>query len=182
MTTTTLITAEQLLEMPDNNMRRELVRGEPIQMAPAGREHGLRAAKIGWRLGQHVEVNQLGETYAAETGFIIERNPDTVRAPDASFVRQEVTDRIGPVDGYLPCVPDLAIEVVSPSDSYNYVSDKVMQWLEAGCRMVIVVDPIRRTVTVYRSRNDITILTEEDTLLGGDVVEGWEVPVADLFA
>ena len=182
MTTTTLITAEQLLEMPDNNMRRELVRGEIREMAPAGDEHGEIAMTVGYFLSHHVRARRLGRTYTAETGFIIARDPDTVRAPDAAFVRQEVIDATGRLRGFRPGAPDLAIEVISPGDSYTEVKGKVMEWLEAGCRMVVTIDPRQRTVTVYRSRNDITILTEEDTLLGGDVVEGWEVPVADLFA
>ena len=182
MTATTSITAEDLLQLPDGGMRRELVQGEVREMAPAGGEHGDIAMQIGWRLAQHVTTRQLGKVYAAETGFILARNPDTVRAPDAAFVRQETVEAIGSARGYLPGAPDLAVEVTSPSDSYADVEDKVMEWLEAGCRMVIVINPHRRAVTVYRSRNDIVILTEADTLRGGDVVEGWEVPVSDLFA
>ena len=151
-------------------------------MPPAGGEHGQLAMKIGWRLGQHVETLGLGNTYAAETGFILARNPDTVRAPDAAFVRQETVEAMGPIRGYLPGAPDLVVEVISPGDSYADVQDKVMEWLEAGSRMVVVINPCRRTVAVYRSRSDIVILTEEDTLQGGDVVDGWEVAVSDLFA
>ena len=182
MTTTTTITAEQLLQMPDNGMQRELVRGELREMAPAGNIHGRVTMKAGWRLAQHVESHNLGVVYAAETGFILARNPDTVRAPDAAFVRQEVVDAMSGVEGYLPCAPDLAIEVISPGDSYTEVQDKAMERLDAGSRMVVTVDPRRRIITVYRSRHDIEILTEEDTLSGGDVVEGWELPLSELFA
>ncbi len=182
MTTATTITAEQLLRLPDNGMRRELVRGEVREMAPAGNVHGRIAMKAGWRLAQHVEIHNLGVVYAAETGFILGRNPDTVRAPDVAFVRSEVVEAMGGVRGFLPCAPDLVIEVISPGDSYTEVKEKVMEWLDAGCRMVVTIDPRRRTVTVYRSRHDIEILTEEDTLSGGDVVEGWELPLPVLFA
>ncbi len=182
MTTATTITAEELLQLPDNGMRRELVRGEVREMAPAGNVHGRIAMKAGWRLAQHVESYNLGVVYAAETGFILARNPDTVRAPDAAFVRQEVVEAMHGVRGFLPCPPDLAIEVISPGDSYTEVHEKVMEWLEAGCRMVVTIDPRRRTVTVYRSRHDIEILTEEDTLSGGEVVVGWELALAELFA
>ncbi len=182
MTTSTTITAEELLHMPDNGMRRELVRGEVREMAPAGKQHGNLAMKAGWRLGQHVETNGLGEAYAAKTGFILARNPDTLRAPDVSFVRQEVVASIGPITGFLPCAPDLAIEVISPGDSYTEVQEKVMEWLDAGCRMVVTIDPRRSIVTVYRSRHDIEILTEEDTLSGGEVVAGWQLPLSELFA
>lgn len=170
------------MQLPDTGMRRELVRGEVRELAPAGKEHGSLAMRAGWRLGQHVETLGLGEAYAAETGFIIASGPDTVRAPDVSFVRQEVVESIGPIRGFLPCAPDLAIEVISPSDSYTEVKEEVIEWLEAGCRMIVTIDPRRRIVTVYRSRHDIEILTEEDTLFGGDVVEGWELPLSVLFA
>ena len=182
MTTATTITAEELLQLPDNGMRRELVRGEVREMAPAGDEHGELAMTIGSDLSQHVKTNRLGRVYAAETGYIISRNPDTVRAPDAAFVRQEVIDATGRLRGFRSGAPDLAIEVISPGDSYTEVQEKVVEWLEAGCRMVVTVDPRRRIVTVYRSRHDIEILTEEDTLSGGEVVEGWELPLAELFA
>ena len=182
MTTATTITAEELLQLPDNGMRRELVRGEVRETAPAGNVHGRIAMKGGWRLAEYVETHNLGVVYAAETGFILALGPDTVRAPDVSFVRQEAVDSIGPISGFLPCAPDLAIEVISPGDSYTEVQEKVMEWLAAGCRMVVTINSRRRTVTIYRSRHDIEILTEEDTLFGGDVVEGWELPLSVLFA
>ena len=182
MTTVITITAEELLRLPANGMRRELVRGEMREMAPAGDEHGEIAMTVGSHLSQHVRVRQLGRTYAAETGFIIARDPDTVRAPDAAFVRQEVINATGRLRGFRPGAPDLAIEVISPGDSYTEVQEKIMEWLDAGCRMVVTVDPRRRTATVYRSRHDIEILTEENTLSGGDVVEGWELPLSMLFA
>ena len=87
--TVTKMTADELLTMPHNGYRYELIKGELRQMSPAGSQHGKIALKIGWRLAQFVEKNNLGETYAAETGFIIDTNPDTVRAPDASFVSTE---------------------------------------------------------------------------------------------
>ena len=182
MTTATTITAEELLLLPYNNLRRELVRGEVREMAPAGEEHGDFAMTTGALLWQHVGTNRLGKVYAAETGFVLARNPDTVRAPDVAFVCQERLEEMPPGRGFRPGAPDLAIEIISPRDSYTEVKEKVMEWLDAGCRMVVTVDPRRRIVTVYRSRHDIEILTEEDTLLGGDVVEGWELPLSQLFA
>lgn len=168
--------------LPDNGMRRELVQGEVREMAPAGEEHGDLAMQAGWRLAHHVATRQLGKVYAAETGFILARNPDTVRAPDVAFVCQEKLAAVSPGRGYRAGAPDLAIEVISPNDTYTEVKEKVMEWLDAGCRMVVTIDPRRRTVTVYRSRHDIEILTEEDTLSGGDVVAGWELPLSVLFA
>ena len=104
-------------------MRRELVRGEVREVAPAGDEHGEFAMTVGVHLSQHVRARQLGRTYAAETGFIIARDPDTVRAPDAAFVRQEVIDATGRFRGFRAGAPDLAIEVISPGDSYTEVKE-----------------------------------------------------------
>ena len=167
--------------MPDDGFRYELVKGELRKMAPAGSEHGDLAMRVGWRLAQYVETHRLGKAFAAETGFHLFWNPDTVRAPDVAFVSQQRIEEVGPVTGYWPGAPDMAVEVISPGDTYTEVQDKVLTWLDAGTRMVVVINPRRRTVTVYRSRSDITILTEEDTLDGQDVVPGWAVPIKELF-
>lgn len=179
-----LTTAEELLGMPDDGFRYQLVRGDLRKMPPTGSEHGAVAMNAGRLLGNHVKENKLGQVYAAETGFKITSDPDTVRAPDAAFVSRERADRAGRVTGYWPGPPDLAIEVTSPSDVYSDVVEKALAWLEAGCRMVLVVDPVQRTVTVYRALDDIRILTSvaNDVLDGDDVVPGWRLPVAELFA
>ena len=153
-------------------------------MAPAGNKHGYLALEMGAELRNHVKASKLGRTYTAETGFKIASDPDTVRAPDAAFVSQARLDRIGEVEGYWPGAPDLAVEVVSPNDVHTEVVEKSLSWLEAGCRMVLVVDPGQRTVTVYRSLEDIRILRAEagDVVDGTDVVPGWRLALAELFA
>jgi len=176
------VTAEDLLQMPDDGFRYELVRGEIRKMTPAGSKHGRIAVRFAWRLAQHVEANDLGVVYAAETGFLLASDPDTVRAPDVAFVRQERIKEVGDEEGYWPGAPDLAVEVISPNDNYAEVEEKVSDWLQAGTRMVVVVNPRPRTATVYRSLSDIRVLTEDEVLNGGDVVPGWEVLVKDLFA
>jgi len=183
MTTTVRpITAEELLRMPDDGFRYELVRGELRRMAPAGHVHGRVAINVTMSLGEHVSENNLGAVYAAETGFKLAANPDVVRAPDVAFVRRERVEEVGDTEGYWPGAPDLAVEVISPSDSYADVEEKVFDWLNAGTRMVIAINPRTRTVTVYRSLTDIIVLTENDVLDGGDVVPGWRMPVKDVFA
>lgn len=178
------VTAEELLKMPDDATRRELVRGELKEMTPVGDEHGYVALEIASELRNYVKANKLGRTYTAETGFKIASDPDTVRAPDAAFVGRERVEATGRVAGYRPGVPDLAVEVVSPNDRHSEVLDKALDWLQAGCRMVLVADPARRTVTVYRSRKDIRVLTAEagDAVDGADVVPGWRLDVAEIFA
>jgi Uma2 family endonuclease len=175
------ITAEDLLRLPDDGFRYELVKGELRKMAPAGDEHGYLAVRVTGPLWLHVETHKLGRVYAAETGFLLASNPDTVRAPDVAFVSQQRIDEVGPVRGYRPGAPDLAVEVISPSDTYTEVEDKVLTWLDAGTRMVIVLNPRQQTVAVYRSRTDIAILTKNDTLDGKDVVPGWTLAIEDLF-
>jgi Uma2 family endonuclease len=176
------VTSEELLAMPDDGSRYELVRGELRRMPPAGSEHGYLAMRIASRLERHADANGLGRVYAAETGFKLASDPDTVRAPDAAFVSRTRIEEAGRIAGYWPGPPDLAVEVVSPGDTHAQVVEKALTWLEAGCRMVLVADPDRRTVTVYRSLDNIRILTEGGSVDGADVVPGWRLPVAELFA
>jgi len=176
------ITSEKLLSMPDDGFRYELVKGELRRMPPAGSEHGYIAINIGTSLNSYVRINGFGRVYAAETGFKLASDPDTVRAPDAAFVSRERVEKAGRVVGFWPGAPDLAVEVVSPGDTHAQVVEKALAWLEAGCRMVLAVDPERRTVTVYRSLENIRMLTENDVIDGADVVPGWKLPVTDVFA
>jgi len=175
------VTADQLLAMPDDGMRRELVRGEVRVMTPAGSQHGRLAAQILARLSVHVSDHGLGTVYAAETGFKLASDPDTVRAPDVAFVTRERAEAVGDTEKYWPGTPDLVVEVLSPDDRYHEVDEKVAEWLDAGCRMVIVVNPRRRAATIYRSPSDVQLLTADDSIEGGDVVPGWTLPLRHLF-
>jgi Uma2 family endonuclease len=120
--------------------------------------------------------------YAAETGFVLSSNPDTVRAPDVAFVSQARIEEVGDVEGFWPEAPDLAVEVISPGDSYSEVEEKVFDWLEAGTKMVVVINPRQRSATVFKSPTDIFALAEADVLNGGDVVPGFELAVREIFA
>lgn len=179
--TRTVMTAGELLRLPDDGKRHELVEGELREMAPAGAMHGSAAAKLTILLGQFVNSQQLGIVLAAETGFRISRDPDTVRAPDVSFVALERIPPDGPPEGYWELAPDLAIEVVSPHDTASGVQSKVQMWLESGVRLVWVVYPDTRSVVVHKSLKDIATLTTADTLDGASVLPGFERPVAEVF-
>ncbi|HEX9868116.1 MAG TPA: Uma2 family endonuclease [Candidatus Tectomicrobia bacterium] len=133
-------------------------------------------------LDRYVRDHNLGVVYAAETGFKLASNPDTVRASDVAFIRRQRVEEVGDAEGYWLGAPDLAVEVISPSDTYADVQEKVFDWLEAGTRMVSLVMPRKRAITVYRSLTDMMMLTEHDTLDGGDVVPGWKIPVKELFS
>jgi Uma2 family endonuclease len=177
------MTADALWRLPKDGQRHRLVAGALRTMSPAGHAHGRIAMKLSIPLGQYVAEHDLGEVYAAETGFLLARDPDTVQAPDVAFVRRERVEAVHDEDGpWFPGPPDLAVEVVSPNDRYVEVDETVSLWLEAGCRMVVVVNPRRRTVAVHRSSSRVRQLTEADIIDGDDVVPGWALPVAALFA
>jgi Uma2 family endonuclease len=178
---TQLMTADELLRYPHNNQRLELVKGELRVMPPSGGEHGMLAANICGPVVSYVRTHRLGVVVGAETGFLLAQDPDTVRAPDLGFIRQERIPATGIPRGFWPGAPDLAVEVISPGDTYTEVQEKVEEWLAAGCRLVWVINPRRRTVTVYRSLTDIAILTQADVLDGYAVLPGFRCPVADIF-
>ncbi len=176
------VTADEFFQIPDDGLRRELVDGEVRVMSPAGHPHGDIAMQVGWRLAAHVTTHALGKVYAAETGFRIASNPDTVLAPDASFVRLERVQPLQGTEGLFPGAPDLAVEVVSPRDSFADVEDKVSRWLDAGCHVVVVVNPRNRFTWVYRSGSEPVRLTENDVLDVSDVVPGWTLSLREVFA
>jgi Uma2 family endonuclease len=183
MSTRTLaITVEDLWNMPEHGGHSELVEGQLRMMEPGNFEHGRVASTAGRLLSTHVHATGSGVTLAAETGFVLATNPDTVRAPDAAFVSQARVDAIGTTERFWPGgAPDLAIEVVSPEDSRPYVRAKALNWLETGATAVLVLDPRTRSATVYRPGGDV------QSYIGGtldlsDAVPGWHVAVADFFA
>jgi Uma2 family endonuclease len=181
--TTTLqrSTANELFEMPDDGFRYELVKGELRKMSPSGSEHGAIIINISVLLGQYVRSKKLGVCFGAETGFKIASHPDTVLAPDVAFIRRERIPESGIPKRFWPGAPDLAVEVLSPGDTRREVEEKVEDWLEAGARAVWVINPKRRSVTVYRSLTDATRLSEGDELDGGEVVPGFRCKVAEIF-
>ena len=114
MTTRTLVTADELLRMPDEGKRYELIEGELIEMAPAGLRHGEIAATVAVLIGHHVRQNDLGSVFVAEPGFFLQRDPDTVRAPDVAFIAKNRLSPEGAPAGFSDTIPDLVVEVVSP--------------------------------------------------------------------
>jgi Uma2 family endonuclease len=174
------MTADELLHLPSGQFRYELVKGELIQMTPAGFEHGVTIVDITEPLSRFVRENRLGVVSGAETGFRLESDPDTVRAPDVAFVS---TARIptGRTPGFFPGAPDLAVEVVSPGDTVQEVDDKVTDWLEGGARLVWIARPSRRSVEVHRADGSVSLLSAQDRIEGEDVLPGFVLPVAQIF-
>jgi Uma2 family endonuclease len=175
------VTAEQLLAMADDGMRYELVRGELRMMPPPGFDHGGVAAEVGRVLANHVREHRLGRMLAAETGFVLGRDPDTVRAPDAAFVSQARIEALGRTSRYWPEPPALAVEVVSPSDGFNEVEEKALSWIEAGSVAVLVLDPQRRSGAIYRAGGEMHMHLGDALLDLDDAVPGFRVGLASLF-
>ncbi len=162
--------------------RAELWRGEVREYMPAGPKHGKVAARLTVRIGAYLLNTREGELFAAETGFIL-RTPagESVLAPDVAFIRKERLPEGEFPAGFCPIVPDLVVEVVSPSDSYADVREKVSEWLAGGVPLVWVVDPQRRVVEVWQAEGQVRTLSENDTLTGKPVLRGFQVQVAELF-
>ncbi|MXV74224.1 Uma2 family endonuclease [Candidatus Poribacteria bacterium] len=168
------MTAEEFLE--NDVPGYEYATGELIPMSPATRRHGKISAKVIWHLSSHVYENGLGELYTAETIFQV---GDRMMKPDVAFVstaRLDVDE-----DKAFPIPPDLAIEVISPTDVHYRIVRKAFDYLNAGTHLVWVLDPVAKTVTVYRSESDIEILTHEATLTVENIVPGFACPVGHLF-
>jgi Uma2 family endonuclease len=176
-TTTHLMTAEELGNLPDEPLRHELIKGELLTMPLTKAEHMRVAANLIVILGQHVKANRLGQV-RAEGGYKIESDPDTVLGPDVSFVTRERIS-LSP-EGYHSGPPDLAVEVISPGDRRGRIERKLSLWLQSGARSVWHVNPERRTVEVISSTGERRILHETDDLVD-DAVPGFRVAVSEIF-
>ena len=182
MSTITLVTAAELLAMPTGMGKRyELRAGELREMSFSGWRHGKVASRLNARLDIYVEEQNLRLVFGAETGFRLASDPDTVRAPDVSFISKQKVPEREPNDGFWPGAPDLAVEVLSPGDRTGEVNEKIDAWLSAGCAAVWVVDPKRKTVTIYRSRSDIQMKAAGEVLNGDPIVPGFSCAVDELF-
>lgn len=179
MATTTLITAEDVERLPEDD-RFELIRGERREVSPTSGDHGSLQIALGAALFQHVKSGALGRVYT-ETGYLISRQPDTLVAPDISFVRSA---RLLPRDQhnrFLRQAPDLAVEILSPGDRTSESLEKVRVYLDAGVSLVWIVDPKRQRVVIWKDDQTVHELKPGDILDGGNLLPGFRFPVADLF-
>jgi Uma2 family endonuclease len=174
------LTADALARLPDDGWRYELRRGVLLREPPAGGEHGWLGVGVAARLRAFVAARRLGYVFGADTGFLIACAPDTVRAPDVSFVAAQRLPA-GPPAGYVPLAPDLAVELVSPSDRRPAVRRKVDDWLAAGTPLVWVIDPRARQAVVHTVAGAAT-LGEADVLDGAPVLADFRVRVGELLA
>jgi Uma2 family endonuclease len=173
------ITADHLFSL-GNIGPCELIQGELILISPTGYDHGRISSKIDRAFGNFVESHKLGQVLTSEAGFLIARNPDTVRAPDVAFVRAD-RDPPGGQNEYFPGAPDLAVEVLSPDDRASDVNAMIQDWLNAGTVAVLIVDPQNQTVAIHRHPQEIKVLTNDDTLTLPDLLPGFSLAVKEIF-
>ena len=179
---TRTVTAEELWGMPDDGYHRyELDRGRLLTMTPAGGLHGLIASRLHVALATHVNEGRLGIVVSADTGFKLESNPDTVRAPDLAFIASDRIPMTGIPEGFWRGAPDLAVEVLSPSDRRSEVNEKIAQYLRLGVKQVWFVEPSPRRVTVHVPDQLPQVLHESDTLDGGELLPGFRYSLSNLF-
>ncbi|HEY3080230.1 MAG TPA: Uma2 family endonuclease [Chloroflexota bacterium] len=175
-----LITADELLRLPDDGTRHELIDGELRTMAPAGGPHGRDANRISLPLNLHIYTHDLGEGFTAETGFLLLRDPDRVRAPDFAFIRAERLPSEGLPPGYVPIAPDLVVEVVSPGDAAGDVREKIQDWLRFGARAVWVVYSGPR-LDAYLADGSVLAYGPDDEIDGGQALPGFRMLLRDLL-
>jgi len=176
-----LMTAEELFCMPDDGWRYELLKGKLIKMPPGGGEHGGSSSRAATRLGIYAEPFGTWEVLGADTGFILGRNPDTVRAPDAALIRKDRLPGGRLPTGYIEMAPDLAVEVVSPNDRAREVAEKVQEWLDAGTQQVWVLYPRTHRVLRHEAGSDPVGFQEDDILTAERLLPGFSCRVRDLF-
>ncbi len=174
-----LITGEELAAMGDIG-RTELVKGEIIHLMPTGHPHNFYEGNITGFLFAFVRKHQLGRVLPGEVGIYTHRQPDTVRGADVAFISHQ---RLAQVQSksFLDVCPELIVEVMSPDDTWSEVHEKLEEYFAVGAQLIWVVDPRRQKLHIYRSLTDLEILTVQDTLIGGEVLPGFQVPVAELF-
>jgi Uma2 family endonuclease len=174
-----LITGEKLQAMGDIGPC-ELIDGRIVPMVPTGNEHGVVEFNLGRHIGNFVAAHKLGWITGGEVGIYTRRSPDRVRGADIAFVsRERSSDR--PSKGFLTVAPDLVVEIVSPDDRWQSIRDKLEEYFAIGVHRVWIVEPETRTVLVYRSVTEMRKLGEADLLTGEGVLEGFSLPVAELF-
>jgi Uma2 family endonuclease len=177
-----LITADEVATWPEEKRRGELLKGVWVPMTMAGWRHGEIVARIVHELFKYLDENPCGKVACNDPGTKLESDPDLLRAPDIGFIAAEHISPEGLPDQWWQGGPDLTVDVVSPSQGVSELIDKAQEFLRAGTRVAWVVDPSRRCILVCTLPDHVTVLHEADILDGGDVLPGFTVPVAQVFA
>ena len=177
-----LLTADEFLRLCEQRViKGELVKGVVREIAPTSGEGSEVGVLLASALSSHVRPSRLGRVAIARPGILLERRPDTVRAPNVVYISAETLPLDVKVRGFYEVVPDLVVEIVSPNDSPQYVADRVAMWLSHGVWLVWVVYPVARTVAAHQSEGPAVIYTEDDVLDGGDVLPEFTCPVREIL-
>ena len=176
-----LLTADDLLRLYSEGIRGELIRGALCETMPTGVRHGHIVVNLTILLGGFIKPRRFGWIVASEVGFLLERDPDTVRAPDIAYISANRLPLDADVPGYYEGAPDLAIEIISPNDSPRELYHKARMWISFGVPLVWVVDPENRAIEVHRPNQPVLRLAEDDTLDGSEALPGFSCPVRDVF-
>jgi Uma2 family endonuclease len=175
------MTAKQYMQLPRGEFQHELINGELITMVLPGTPHGRIQARLIAALSQFVLEHDLGEGFG-ELGFLLTLDPDTVLGPDVCFISKQRLQEAGEVKGFWPGAPDIAVEIVSPSDTRPKVRERTLQWLGYGSRQVWIVNPKDCTATVHRSPSDATTFSGSDYLEAQDLLPGFRLSLDRIFS
>jgi Uma2 family endonuclease len=176
-----LVSLQEFERLPEEaGYRVELVRGRLVREPRPSAEHTWLASELYWRIESHARKHGLGRAIF-DAGFVLEDDPPTIRIPDIAFLAPPRSEGERP-EGLWTLAPDLAVEIVSRSNRAAEIQGKVLEYLASGTRLVWVAEPASRSVTSYRSRKDVEVLTEEDDLDGADILPGFLLRISDLFA
>lgn len=176
-----LLTADDLLRLYSEGVKGELVKGILCETMAAGGEHGEIAIALGGALRAHIRPRRLGRVAGSDSGVRLERRPDTVREPDLAYFSAATLPLDVEVHGYYEVIPDLVVEIVSPSDRSGAIADRVAMWHRYGVATVWAVYPATRTIAAHPRGGGGVIFGADDTLDGGVVIPGFQSPVRDLF-
>ena len=183
MATKPRVGADDLWRMPEDDIRRELVNGEVIEMPPVGPLHGKFSGRVYKWIADYIALHPAGEVLVGDVGFVLNlpEDPERVRAPDVAYISTERLPEGGVTEKFIHNAPDLAVEILSPSDTSDCVVQKVQEYMQSNARLVWVVAPKTKTVTVYRADGSAQLLQREDILDGEDVLPGLKIPLSELF-
>ncbi|HYG77875.1 MAG TPA: Uma2 family endonuclease [Planctomycetota bacterium] len=176
-----LITAEEFADHPEWGPC-ELIRGKVVPLTNPKPVHGFLMYEISYRLGEFVRPRKTGQIFSGDAGIFIERGPDTVRGPDVGYISRERLTQQGSLQKYFNVAPELCVEIVSPTDRWSEITEKVDMFLAVGVTLVWVIDPKLRQAHVYRKGREVLLVKEAEALDGEDVLPGFKLPLQEVFA
>lgn len=182
MATTRTMTVEELLELEDDGRRYELIRGELLSMPPTGEAHGHVMGKLSHLIWRYLDENPIALLAVGDPGYVLGHDPDILLAPDLALTLVTRLHGESAERGYPARAPDVVIEILSPTDRIGPVNEKVSLYLEAGVRIIWLIDPDRKAITQYAPNQPARLLQSGDTLTAESVLPGFQLPVSDIFA